>query len=207
MMTTAHRTPNLDQALERLTHQSRRVSYNRGDLIIREGDKTDTFYLLLAGRVKVFVSDADGKELWLAEYVKGDFIGELALDKAPRTASVAALEDGTQCAVLTSDTLLELIKTQPDAALDLIKALIGRARVATTLAKSVALDLAANRIRAYLVQIAVKVDGQMVIRPKPNFQTMGDKLGCSRDMVSKVIKGLRADGTVIESESGFIIVD
>ena len=157
--------------------------------------------------MKVFVSDADGKELWHAEYSKGDFIGEPALDNAPPTASVAATEDGTQCAVMTSETLLELIKTQPDAALDLIKTLIAPARVATAIAKTVALERAAARIRAYLVQIAVETDGKRVIRPKPNFQTMGDKLGCSRDMVSKVIKGLREDGTVIESENGFIVVD
>lgn len=204
-MEPTQKFPALDQALEKLTHNTRRVAYDRGDLIIREGDKTDTFYLLLSGKVKVFVSDADGKELWLAEYSKGDFIGELALNSATRSASVAATEDGTQCAVLTSNTLLELIKTQPDAALDLIKALIARARVATTIAKSVALDSAASRIRAYLIQIAVESDGHRVIRPKPNFQTIGDKLGCSRDTVSKVIKGLRADGTVIENETGFII--
>ena len=206
-MQSAQKSPALGEALEQLTKHARRISYDRGDFIIREGDKTDTLYVLLAGRVKVFVGDADGKELWLAEYSKGDFIGELALDSAPRAASVAALEDGTQCAVLTSETLLELIKSQPDSALDLIKALITRARLATTIAKSVALDSVAVRIRAYLDQIAVETEGHRVIRPKPNFQTIGDKLGCSRDMVSKVIKGLRADGTVIESESGFIIVD
>lgn len=194
-----------DNVLDVFAKQFSRISFARGDYIIREGDHTDTMYVVAAGRVKVFVSDPDGKELWLAEYAKGDFIGELALDGAPRSASASALEDGTQCIVITRKTMLDFITLNPEFALEVIMVLISRTRKATTVAKSVALDAAEIRIIEYLNEYSITIGVERVLRPKPNFQAIGDKLGCSRDMVSKVVKKLKQKGNIAEDEHGFIL--
>src|SRR4051812_34871788 len=67
-------------------------SYQKGTVIVAEGDETDAFYVILAGRVKVFVSDEDGNEAVLGTQGPGDYFGEMVLDGGPRSASVMTLE-------------------------------------------------------------------------------------------------------------------
>ena len=67
-------------------------SYPRNAVLIYEGDDSDSFYLLLSGSVRIYVSDADGKELTLELLRTGDCFGEIAaLARTPRSASAAGL--------------------------------------------------------------------------------------------------------------------
>jgi len=175
--------------LEKFARLGKRVAFDKGDMLIREGDLTDTVYLILSGRVKVVVSDADGNELRLATYGAGDFAGELAFGQKSRTASVEALES-THCAVMTRDTLRDSLASDPDLAIDLIELLINRTRATTKLARSLALDSVEERVFAFLNDLAVVQDGQRVVTEKITQQAIAHSVGCSRDMVSKVFKTL-----------------
>ena len=61
-------------------------------ILINEGDTTDSLYIVLSGRVKVYASSDDGREVVLAEYGPGEYFGELSLDGARRSASIKALD-------------------------------------------------------------------------------------------------------------------
>ena len=67
-------------------------SYPKQAILINEGDESDSLYLILAGRVKVYLSDESGKELILAIKGPGQYFGEMVLDSQPRSASVMTLE-------------------------------------------------------------------------------------------------------------------
>ena len=75
-------------------------SYPKQAIIVSEGDDTDSLYLILAGRVKVYLSDEAGKELILAIKGPGQYFGEMVLDSQPRSASVMTLEP-SQFAILS----------------------------------------------------------------------------------------------------------
>src|SRR5262249_4571720 len=81
-----------EDALKALAPHGSARSYPKNSVIINEGDETDSLYVLLAGRVKVFVSDEEGKEVVLSTMREGSYFGELVLDGGPRSASVMALE-------------------------------------------------------------------------------------------------------------------
>ncbi len=67
-------------------------SYPKNTIIVTEGDKTDSLYVILEGRVKVFVSDDSGNEVLLQTQGAGEYFGELVLDEGPRSASIMTLD-------------------------------------------------------------------------------------------------------------------
>ena len=82
-----------------LTRVVGRKSYPRNSTIINAGDPTDALYIVISGRLKVMMSDDEGREVILAILGQGEFFGEMGLiDEAPRSATVIAIEP---CELLT----------------------------------------------------------------------------------------------------------
>ena len=148
-------TADLPAPLRALAARGTPRSYRKGTLIIEEGTQGDTLYLLLAGRVKAFSSDARGREVVYGVYGAGDYFGEMSLDGGPRSASVMA-ENACTCAVLTRQTLREHIKAEPEFAFELIERVIRRARLATQSARSMALLDVYGRVVQLLESLAVE---------------------------------------------------
>jgi CRP/FNR family cyclic AMP-dependent transcriptional regulator len=169
-------------------------TYRKGTLIIEEGTHGDTLYLLLAGRVKAFSSDARGREVVYGVYGAGDYFGEMSLDGGPRSASVMA-ETACTCAVLTRQTLREHIKAEPEFAFELIARVIGRARMATSSARSMALLDAYGRLARLLDSLTIDDGtGGRTIAPVPTHAAIAARIGCSREMVSRLMKDLSLGG-------------
>ena len=108
-------------------------------ILINEGDSSDSIYILLSGRVKVYSTNAEGKEVVIATHGAGEYIGELSLDGGVRSASVMTLEP-TTCSVVSGSSLREFIAAHPDFASHLIRKLIRSVRQATESVKSLALE-------------------------------------------------------------------
>jgi CRP/FNR family cyclic AMP-dependent transcriptional regulator len=174
-------------------------SFPKNAVIINEGDRGDSLFVILSGRVKVYVSDDDGREMVLDSYGPGDYVGEMALDGRPRSASVMTLEP-TTCAVLTRDDLRTAIAANPDVAMGLISTLIERARIATDNVKNLALMDVYGRVARLLLSLAKEEDGKLVVPEKMTQQDIADRVGASRDMISRIFKDLTIGGYVtIES--------
>jgi len=204
-MTASKQITQTISPLEKFAKLGTRLEFKKGSVLIREGDLTDTVYLILSGRVKVVVSDADGNELRLATYGAGDFAGELAFDQQPRTASVEALEY-THCAVMTRNTLRASLASDADLAIDLIQLLINRTRATTKLARSLALDSVEERVVAFFNENAITRNGQRVVAEKITQQAIAHTVGCSRDMVSKVFKTLVSKRRISISKEEIILL-
>jgi len=126
----------------------------------------------------------------------GDYVGEMALDGRPRAASVITMEP-TVCSVLTRDALREAIAGNPDFAMNLICTLIERARIATENVRNLALMDVYGRVARLLLSLAVEQpDGKMVVPERLTQQDIADRVGASRDMVSRIFKDLTAGGYV-----------
>ena len=110
----------LDDALVRaIAAQGPQVRFPAHAVIISEGDRADSLYIILSGRVKVFSSNEAGKEVVINTHGPGEYVGELALDGGPRSASVMTLEP-TTCSVVMGADLRRFIAAQPDFAMHLI---------------------------------------------------------------------------------------
>jgi uncharacterized membrane protein len=102
--------------------------FKAGQVIIREGELGNLFYVITEGRAEITIRDAGGADLVLHEAGPGDFFGELSmLTKEPRSARVRAIEDLTTLA-LERDDFFEFLRTHTHAAIDVMVELGGRLR-------------------------------------------------------------------------------
>jgi signal transduction histidine kinase len=93
-----------DYALQHLARRAGRLSLASGTIVLREGDPSDSLYVILTGRVRVYRPAAGAQVIELAELGAGSIFGELALlDRGPRSATVATL---TACTLLVIDQRL-----------------------------------------------------------------------------------------------------
>ncbi|MBQ0945580.1 Crp/Fnr family transcriptional regulator [Ideonella sp. 4Y16] len=171
--------------------------YRKGTLLIQEGDQGDTLYLIASGRLRAFSAADNGKEITYGTYGPGEYLGEMSLDGGPRSASVETLE-ASECVVVTQRTLLAHIADHPEFALELLAKVIRRARAATLSARQLALNDVYGRLRVLLEELAGPPDAQgvRVIGERLTHQQMSQHLGCSREMVSRVMKDLERGGFV-----------
>jgi CRP/FNR family cyclic AMP-dependent transcriptional regulator len=171
--------------------------FRRGTLLIQEGESSDTLYIVLQGRLRAYLADNSGKELTLGVYGPSEYVGEMSLDGGLRSANVECLE-ACLCSVVTRDTLLAYVASHPEFALELIRRLIRRARLATESARSVALIDVYGRLVRLLNQMACEPDaaGLRVLRERMTHQAIAQHLACSREMVSRLMRDLEMGGYV-----------
>jgi CRP/FNR family cyclic AMP-dependent transcriptional regulator len=170
-------------------------SFPKNAVIINEGDRGDTLLVILSGKVKVYVSDDDGREMILDMHDAGEYVGEMSLDGRPRSASVMTLEP-TTCSVLSRDELRAAIARNPDIAMGIIEKLIERARIATDNVKNLALMDVYGRVARLLLSLAKEENGKLVVPDRMTQQDIADRVGASRDMISRIFKDLTVGGYV-----------
>ena len=196
----------LPEPLRRLALRGELRRYRKGITLIHEGEQGDTLFILLAGRVRVFGTGDKGREITYGTYGAGEYLGEISLDGGPRSASVVTLEP-TVCALVTRHTLLQHIAEHPEFAFDLLAKVIRRARAATLNAKQLALNDVYGRLVLLLNSLAVPhADGTRLITERLTHQEMANRLGCSREMVSRLMKDLEHGGYVTPSGSALVVL-
>jgi CRP/FNR family cyclic AMP-dependent transcriptional regulator len=159
-------------------------------------------YVVLNGKVKVYLSDDEGKEIIINILKEGDYFGELALlDESPRSASVMTLED-CKFAVLSKLAFDECLTSNPEIALQVIRGLSARLRYLTENVKSLALMDVYGRVARTLLEMAEDQNGVQVINQKLTQRDIASMVGASREMVSRILKDLSVGGYItIESKS------
>ena len=198
-------TENLSASLRMLAARGVARRYRKGTLLIEEGDRGDTLFIVLSGSVKAFSSDNRDREIVYGVYGPGEYMGELSLDGGPRSASVITLE-ATTCAVVTRQALREHIRANPDFAFELLERLIRRVRLATHSARSMALLDVYGRVVQLLNQLAVtQLDGSRTIADRLTHREIASRVGCSREMVSRLLKDLKGGG-YLDKRAGHIML-
>ena len=96
-------------------------------LVIKQGDPADSLLAILRGKVKVYLLDANGKELVVDVRGAGGYVGEMMLDEKPRSAWVKTIEP-SEFAVIPRNEFKALLLANPELALQIIKNLIRLAR-------------------------------------------------------------------------------
>lgn len=193
--------PGTSPALQALAQRGQVRQYRKDTLLIQEGDIGDSLFIILAGRLRAF-SAQNGRELTYGNYGAGDFLGEMSLDGGPRSASVITLE-ASICSVVGRDLLTRHIAEFPEFAFELLAKVIRRARSATLSAKQMALNDVYGRLRTLLDSLAEPCpDGSRLIRERLTHQEIANRVGCSREMVTKLMRDLEKGHYVIREGKG-----
>ena len=127
---------------------------------MHEGERGDSTFVLLQGKVKVYSTDAEGREIIYGVAEAGDYFAEMWLDGGPRSASVMTLEP-CMCSIVGSDAFREHLASDPEFALELVSRLIRRVREATQKARDLALlDVYGRVVRALEAHEGPALPGQ-----------------------------------------------
>jgi len=117
-----------DQEVAGIRAIMQEMKFKPGQVIIREGETGDLFYVITEGQAEIMIRDADGEELVLHRVGPGNFFGELSmLTNEPRSARVRAVEHVTTLALKRND-FFEFLRTHTHAAIDVMVELGGRLR-------------------------------------------------------------------------------
>lgn len=175
--------------LEMLSRRGIPREFRARTLLVSEGERSDGLYIILQGRVRVFVSDAAGREAVLSILGPGECFGEIALDEGPRSASVMTLERCRMLAVPRAE-VEQFLERNPAFALHVIRHLIARIRTLTESVRSLALMDAYGRVARLLLESCVTEDGVRFVPERLTQAQIAERVGCSREMVSRILKHL-----------------
>jgi CRP/FNR family transcriptional regulator, cyclic AMP receptor protein len=194
-----------ESQLALLTTLVNRKSFPRGTTIIAAGDPTESLYVVISGRLKVMISDDEGREVILAMLGPNEFFGEMGLiDDAPRSASVVALE-ACELLSLSKRDFKRCLAENFEMAMTVMRGLVTRLREADQKIGSLALMDVYGRVAHLLLEMSETVDGQKVVTRKLAKQDIAKMIGASREMVSRVMKDLQSGG-YIEVRPGSIFL-
>jgi CRP/FNR family cyclic AMP-dependent transcriptional regulator len=183
-----------EDELDAISRLAVRRNYPKNSVIINEGEHTDSLYVILSGKVKIFLTDEQQREVIVAIQGAGDYFGELVLlDEAPRSASVMTMEPSTLL-LFSKGAFEHYLGNHPKIAISLMRGLAQRLRATTENVKSLALMDVYGRIARTLLQLAKQEDDHFVIHEKLTHQDLANIVGASREMVSRIMKDLARGG-------------
>ena len=195
----------MSAALRGLASRGEVRRYRKGTILIEEGDRGETLYMILSGRLRAYSAAANGREVTYGVYGPGEYLGEMSLDGGVRCASVETLE-ASVCAVIGRETLRAYIVECPDFAFELLAKVIRRARAATLSTKHLALNDVYGRLKMLLESLArPHAAGATRIEERLTHQDLARRLGCSREMISRVMKDLE-NGGYVGTEGGHLLL-
>ena len=179
-------------------------SVPKNAIVVNEGDRTDSLYVILSGKVKVYLGDENGRELILGILGAGRYFGEMVLDDGPRSASVMTTEPSQFALISRSDFRSFLLK-HPETSLLVITNLIRLARGLNENVRNLAMLDVYGRVARMLLDLAVDQDGHMVIPEKLTQREMANRVGASREMINRILRDLTAGG-YIKVDNGRITI-
>jgi CRP/FNR family cyclic AMP-dependent transcriptional regulator len=187
-----------EDELRALTERTVPRAFPKNAIVINEGDLSDSLYLIVSGKVKVYLGDESGKELVLDIKGPGQYFGEMVLDDKPRSATVMTLEPA-QFATLSRAEFTAVLLKHPKIALQVIRNLIRVARGLNENVRSLALLDVYGRVARVLMELAVEQDGKLMLPEKMTQKDIANRVGASREMINRILRDL--------SQGGYVTVD
>ncbi|GAB6389914.1 cAMP-activated global transcriptional regulator CRP [Stutzerimonas marianensis] len=195
-------TPKIKNIDKLLAHCHRR-RYTSKSTIIYAGDRSETLYFIVKGSVTILIEDDDGREMIIAYLNSGDFFGEMGLfekegNEKERSAWVRAK---TECEVaeVSYAKFRELTQQDPDILYALGSQMAERLRNTTRKVGDLAFLDVTGRVARTLLDLCKQPDAMTHpdgMQIKITRQEIGRIVGCSREMVGRVLKSLESQGLV-----------
>lgn len=186
--------------------------YTKKDVIFREGDPTEYFHIVKEGTVKCVKSSPEGKECTLKMLMPGDlFCCDAAAFEGARHPGTAQPMGDVSILRMNKKSYFEMLRRNPEAAIEVIKHLGNRLNEAQEKAKVLALDRADQRLASLLVELATKngvKDPQGITLPmRLTRQDMANMVGTTTETTIRIMSRFKRDRLVSGTATRLIIRD
>lgn len=181
--------------IQKVASQTVIRQFPKNTVVVSQGDDTDSFYVILKGKVDVFLQNDKGKEIIINTMGVCEAFGELApLGGIPRQASIITTEDST-FGIISRQVFMDTLLAKPTVSMQIIDLLIHRIQDLTEDVSSLALEDVYNRVVRILYKHAEAV-GEKLITEKLTQQDIASRVGATREMVHRILKELKKGGYI-----------
>jgi CRP/FNR family transcriptional regulator len=182
-----------------------------GEVVFREGDESDTCYVIRSGHVRAIREHPDGRSITLANFGPGDFFGELAMfDDERRSATIEALDHTEVIGILGGD-MRRLLRAHADISVKLLAALGRRLRETNERLARQSFQTVQSRVAAVLSQMvsAAQDEGAserdvLIIATQADLAQLA---GSSRESASRFLAVLERAGIISQGRGKLVVHD
>jgi CRP/FNR family transcriptional regulator, cyclic AMP receptor protein len=180
-------------------------------VIFREGDESDTCYVVRSGHARAMREHGDGRTIALAHFGPGDIFGELAMfDDERRSATVEAMDELHAFAVMSAE-MRRLLREHPDIAVKLVISLGRRLREANERLSRQSFQTVQSRVAVVLRQLVDQArsegagDGDVLVRITQ--ADIAQLAGSSRESASRFLAVLERAGVITQGRGRLTVHD
>jgi CRP-like cAMP-binding protein len=185
--------------------------FGASEVVFREGDESNTCYVVRSGKARAIRAHSDGRSITLANFGPGDIFGELAMfDNERRSATIETLAVTEVIAILGGD-MRRLMREHPEIAVKLIAALATRLRDTNERLARQSFQTVQSRVAAVLAQTvaAARVDGApegdvLITSTQADLAQMA---GSSRESASRFLAVLERAGIITQGRGKLVVHD
>jgi len=197
--------------LERIADLAVPREFDSGQVVFREGDCSDTCYIVRSGRARAVREHSDGRVITLATFGRSDIFGELAMfEDERRSATVEVIEPTTVVAVLGPD-MRRLMVEHPEISTRLVIALGRRLRETNERLARQSFQTVQSRVAAVLAELVVQerpqgAAGEDVLVTATQAD-LAQLAGSSRESASRFLAVLERAGVISQGRGRLVVHD
>src|SRR5262245_53873589 len=200
-----------DEDLRRVAEVSVPRRFGSGEVVFREGDDSDTCYVVHAGHARAIREHPDGRQITLATFGPGDIFGELAMfDDERRSATVEATDELEVLAILGSD-MRRLMSLHPEISVKLVIALGRRLRAANERLARQSFQTVQSRVAAVVAQLVeqARAEGaaERDVLVTITQADLAQLAGSSRESASRFLATLERAGVISQGRGRLTVHD
>jgi CRP-like cAMP-binding protein len=198
--------------LERIAELAVPRRFEPGQVVFREGDASDTCYIVREGRARAIRTHGDGRAITLATFGPGDIFGELAMfEDELRSATVQAIEPTDVVAVLGPD-MRRLMTEHPGISTRLVIALGRRLRETNERLSRQSFQTVQSRVAAVLEELVAQaraegVAGEGDVEVTATQADLAQLAGSSRESASRFLAVLERAGVISQGRGRLVVRD
>jgi CRP-like cAMP-binding protein len=199
------------EELQRIADVAVPRRFESGQVVFREGDASDTCYVVSSGHARALRSHTDGRSITLATFGPGDFFGELAMfDDERRSATVEAMDELATCAILGGD-MRRLLREHPEISVKLVTTLGRRLRAANERLTRQSFQTVQSRVAQVVARLVADAQGEggpdREVPLKVTQTEIAELAGCSRESASRFLAVLERAGIVDQGRGRLTVHD
>ena len=197
--------------LQRVAEVAVPRSFEAEHVVFREGDDSDTCYIVRSGHARAVRSHSDGRTITLASFGPGDIFGELAMfDDERRSATVEAVDDLEAVAILGAD-MRRLLRRHPDIAAKLLAAVTRRLRQTNERLTRQSFQTVQSRVAqvvsALVEQAQAEGAGEGDVLIKVTQSDIAQLAGSARESASRFLAVLERAGIITQGRGRLTVHD
>ncbi len=198
-----------DQEKSQLRAMGRQIVVRQGEAVFSQGERHEGIFIIESGQVRVYYSAPSGREITLAYWTPGHFIGGPEISGGgPHMWSGTAIDE-CQITALSSNALHKLLAQMPNFALALIDGLVAKGRCYSSMAQILGTRSVIERLAQYLLNLSELYgspeENAIIINRKITHDQIAAMVGSTSQWVTMMLKRFQAKG-IVSIEGGVITI-